>query len=89
MGSRTRTRPAPDVLPTYPASEVWAVTTYMPECHDDECYCGYDTEGTAVVALFANEQTAKQFADRKNSGREHGPYSARKLPVHTAMRDLY
>lgn len=89
MGSRNRTRTASSVLPTYPAAEVWAVTTYTPECHDDDCYCGYDAEGTTVVALFVSEQTATQFADRKNGGHEHGPYSARKLPVHTAMRDLY
>lgn len=76
------------VVPTDSLTEVWAVTTYGTECHADDCYC--DTgEGTTVVALFSSEQTATQFADRKNNGQEYGPYRAQKLPVHTAMKELY
>lgn len=86
--SKKRPNPTSVVVPADPLTEVWAVTTYGTECHADDCYC--DTgEGTAVVALFASEQTAKQFADKKNKGQEYGPYRAQKLPVHTAMKELY
>lgn len=85
---KKRSNPTAVVVPADPLTEVWAVTTYGTECHADDCYC--DTgEGTTVVALFTSEQTATQFADKKNEGREYGPYSARKLPVHTAMKELY
>lgn len=42
-----------------------------------------------MIGLFATEQTARQFADRKNSGREYGSYRAQKMTVHTAMTTLY
>lgn len=77
------------VLPSEPLTEVWAVTTYMPDCHADDCYCGEYVIGTAVVGLFATEQTARQFADKKNGGREHGAFHAQKMPVHTSMREVY
>lgn len=88
--SRKKEPPAPAaVVPALPLTEVWAVVTYMPECHDYDCGCGSYSEGTAVVGLFATEQTAKQFADRKNNGQEHGAFRAQKMPVHAAMKTLY
>ncbi len=87
---RKKESPSPaTVIPALPLAEVWAVATYMPDCHADDCYCGEGVEGSAVVGLFASEQTARQFADRKNNGREYGPYRAQKMPVHTAMTTLY
>jgi len=83
--SRKKESPAPAALPL---TEVWAVVTYLPDCHADDCYCD-GGEGTAVVALFATDQTAQQFADRKNNGREYGPYRAQKMPIHTSMKTLY
>ncbi len=88
MSRKKESAPAA-VIPDLPLTEVWAVTTYMPDCHADECYCGEYVEGTAVIGLFATEQTARQFADRKNSGREYGSYRAQKMTVHTAMTTLY
>lgn len=87
MSRKKESAPAA-VIPDLPLTEVWAVTTYMPDCHDADCYCD-GGEGTAVIALFASEQTARQFADRKNNGNEHGAYRAQKLPVHTSMKNVY
>lgn len=76
------------VVPAEPFTEVWAVTTYSAECHDYERGCD-GGEGTAVIGLFGSEQTARQFADKKNGGREYGAYRAQKLPVHNSMRNVY
>lgn len=87
--SKNKNQQPAAVIPTLPLTEVWAVTTYMPDCHADDCGCGAYQEGTAVVGLFANEQTATQFADRKNDGQEYGGFRAQKMPVHTSMKNLY
>ena len=87
--SKNKNQQPAAVIPTLPLTEVWAVTTYMPDCHADDCGCGAYQEGTAVVGLFASEQTAKQFADRKNDGQEYGAFRAQKMTVHTNMKNLY
>lgn len=87
--SKNKNQQPAAVIPTLPLTEVWAVTTFMPDCHADDCGCDAYQEGTAVVGLFANEQTAKQFADRKNGGNNYGTFYAHKMPVHTSMKSLY
>lgn len=89
MSRKKETAAPAAVIPTLPLTEVWAVTTYMPDCHADDCGCGAYQEGTAVVGLFANEQTAKQFADHKNGGNDYGSFHAQKMSVHTSMKNLY
>lgn len=36
MSRKKESAPAA-VIPDLPLTEVWAVTTYMPDCHADEC----------------------------------------------------
>lgn len=45
------------IVPTSPASSVWAVCDYCsPDC---------DAEGQSVVALFTDEEVAQKFADAR------------------------
>lgn len=66
--------------------EIWAVT------ESNACVCGCEcggyesSDGTSVIELFDNEQTARQFADMR--GEYHRNNYVEKLSVHSALKTV-
>jgi hypothetical protein len=75
-------------IPDGEFAQVYAVTVYRDICCSDDCDGHYD-EGTSVVELFLSKQTAEQFADKRNEGREHGPYRVVPMRVHSSFKNVY
>ncbi len=59
-------------------SEVWAVTEYS--CTEECCYY---SEGTSVVRLFDNEQTARQYVDAES----HHHLYVSKMRIYHSMKE--